>query len=165
MGQQKGTNTRRWMILGPQFSSLMSCATCLLCSLCNCIRARTRVVDCRRHAMQFYKIHPRELQLERGRRLVHLRPVLVLQGISTRGAARCTTRCAETATPKDLLRAVGGFLSCPRFMPSSRDSLESGHRRRTEQRRAMMVGGYGGRELGVVQMDLWLASGGVASRN
>ena len=84
MGQQKGTNTRRWMILGPQFSSLMSCATCLLCSLCNCIRARTRVVDCRRHAMQFYKIHPRELQLERGRRLVHLRPVLVFQGISTR---------------------------------------------------------------------------------
>ena len=43
-----------------------------------------QVVNCRRHTMKFCKIHPRELQLERGRRLVHLRPVLVLQGISTR---------------------------------------------------------------------------------
>ena len=33
------------------------------------------------------------------------------------------------------------------------------------KRWASMVGGYGGRELGVVQMDFWLASGGVASRN
>ena len=35
------------------------------------------------------------------------------------------------------------------------------HRRRN----ATMIGSYGGRELGVVQMDLWVASGGVASRN
>ena len=134
MGQQKGTNTRRWMILGPQFSSLMSCATCLLCSLCNCIRARTRVVDCRRHAMQFYKIHPRELQLERGRRLVHLRPVLKLQGISTRpppvvrpDARRRRRQRICCARWGDFFRAQGSCLphgTCP----------ESEHRRRTEQK-------------------------------
>ena len=113
----------------------------------------------------FTKSTPRELQLERGRRLVHLRPVLKLQGISTRPPPVVRPDAQRRRCQKDLLRAVGGFLSCPRFMPSSRDSPESGHRRCTEQRRATMVGCYGGRELGVVQMDLWLASGGVASRN
>ena len=67
--------------------------------------------------------------------------------------------------PKGFAARGRGIPFVPKVHAFSRDSPESGHRRRTEQRRATRVGGYGGRELGVVQMDLWLASGGVASRN